>query len=243
MNESLLSEITFLVRKQQYIGIFLKLLGIFVINHIDFFPFVTGQYLVAAYLWQCHIWMRWKLKESRVARCKIFCNVGNSSKEGKLNDILHYFCQAVLWYYINCSNNDPCSAEPELEGASINLFSSTSNNFVSSNQQARLISVEDDVAESSSSSIISFVEHRVLIGNRKWIKEKNFIDIPTDIEEKMISQENLGHTALLAAIDGKYQTVLVVVQSGLWVGDKFRLNLHVLRTRIHKNGDRYPKEK
>lgn len=107
--------------------------------------------------------------------------------------------------FCSCSsNNDEPSVEPELEGASINLFSSTSNNFVSSN--ARLISVEDDVAESSSSSIISFVEHRVLIGNRKWIKEKNFIDIPPDIEDKMISQENLGHTALLAAIDGKTHT-------------------------------------
>ena len=47
-------------------------------------------------------------------------------------------------------------------------------------------------------------DHSVLIGNRKWIKEKNFIDIPQDVEEKMTNQEKLGHTALLAAIDGKY---------------------------------------
>ena len=45
-------------------------------------------------------------------------------------------------------------------------------------------------------------EHTVLIGNRKWIKEKNFIDIPPDVESKLLSQEKLGHTAILAAVDG-----------------------------------------
>ena len=58
----------------------------------------------------------------------------------------------------------------------------------------RLVSVED---------VITFIEYQVLIGNRKWIKEKNFIDIPHEIDEKMKKQEELGHTALLVAIDGK----------------------------------------
>ena len=61
----------------------------------------------------------------------------------------------------------------------------------------RLVSVEDDT------SVITFIEYQVLIGNRKWIKEKNFIDIPHEIDEKMKKQEELGHTALLVAIDGK----------------------------------------
>ena len=61
----------------------------------------------------------------------------------------------------------------------------------------RLVSVEDD------NSVITFIEYQVLIGNRKWIKEKNFIDIPNEIDEKMKKQEELGHTALLVAIDGK----------------------------------------
>lgn len=45
--------------------------------------------------------------------------------------------------------------------------------------------------------------HTVLVGNRKWIKDKNFIDIPQDIENKLLAQEQLGRTAILAAIDGK----------------------------------------
>ena len=57
--------------------------------------------------------------------------------------------------------------------------------------------MEDD------NSVITFIEYQVLIGNRKWIKEKNFIDIPHEIDEKMKKQEELGHTALLVAIDGK----------------------------------------
>ena len=52
-------------------------------------------------------------------------------------------------------------------------------------------------------NLVSYQDHTILIGNRKWIKEKNFIDIPADVEEKMASQEKLGHTALLAAIDGR----------------------------------------
>eukprot|EP00095_Tigriopus_kingsejongensis_P010071 snap_masked-scaffold1090_size63333-processed-gene-0.1 protein:Tk10071 transcript:snap_masked-scaffold1090_size63333-processed-gene-0.1-mRNA-1 annotation:"Copper-transporting ATPase " len=51
-------------------------------------------------------------------------------------------------------------------------------------------------------SIITSQEHVVLIGNRKWINEKNFIEIPDDIENKLVAQEQLGRTAILAAIDG-----------------------------------------
>ena len=45
----------------------------------------------------------------------------------------------------------------------------------------------------------------VLIGNRKWIREKNFIEIPADVENKLQAQEQLGHTAILVAIDGETQ--------------------------------------
>ena len=30
----------------------------------------------------------------------------------------------------------------------------------------------------------------VLIGNRKWIREKNFIEIPADVENKLQVREN-----------------------------------------------------
>ena len=64
-------------------------------------------------------------------------------------------------------------------------------------------------AAEDENAIISYQQHKVLIGNRKWIKEKNFIEIPSQIEDKMISQEKLGHTALLAAVDGKFFIVQI----------------------------------
>ena len=84
---------------------------------------------------------------------------------------------------------------PELCGASID-FSLARNG-------QPLVSVDEEMPGPSSSQLIAFKDYRVLIGNRKWIKEKNFIEIPQEVEEKMLMQEKLGHTALLAAIDGK----------------------------------------
>ena len=69
----------------------------------------------------------------------------------------------------------------------------------------QLVCVGDDYNEanqSAAAAIITNRDYRVLVGNRKWIKEKNFIDIPPVVEDKMLSQEKLGHTALLVAVDG-----------------------------------------
>lgn len=77
----------------------------------------------------------------------------------------------------------------------------SANVIRSSLEQARppnLVDVEVDGV-----SAIALNEHHVLIGNRKWISEKNFIQIPDDIENKLVAQEQLGRTALLAAIDGR----------------------------------------
>ena len=54
----------------------------------------------------------------------------------------------------------------------------------------------------------------VLIGNRKWIREKNFIEIPADVENKLQAQEQLGHTAILVAIDGEILELLSSDQDG-----------------------------
>ena len=45
-------------------------------------------------------------------------------------------------------------------------------------------------------------QFHVLIGNRKWIKKRNQISIPEALEDRLIAQERLGHTAILAAING-----------------------------------------
>ncbi len=36
-----------------------------------------------------------------------------------------------------------------------------------------------------------------------YFRPKNFIEIPAEVESKLIAQEQLGHTAILAAIDGR----------------------------------------
>ena len=71
-------------------------------------------------------------------------------------------------------------------------------------QQQQLV----DVGGNDSEEEIQAQEYSVLMGNRKWIKEKNFIDIPQDIENKLVAQEKLGHTAILAAIDGTDLNIL-----------------------------------
>ena len=88
---------------------------------------------------------------------------------------------------------------PEFCGATVD-FSLTNFDGVLMGNQAPLVSVDEEIP--GPSNVITYKDYRVLIGNRKWIKEKNFIEIPPSIEEKMLIQEKLGHTALLAAIDG-----------------------------------------
>ncbi len=51
------------------------------------------------------------------------------------------------------------------------------------------------------SKLITTREFRVLIGNRKCMIE-NHVEIPVEVEEKMLGQERLGHTVILAAVDG-----------------------------------------
>ena len=92
---------------------------------------------------------------------------------------------------------------PQLGGATVDLSlkgPSGSNHGYNFNT-TQLVSVDDD--DNAENDIITFLEYQVLIGNRKWLKEKNFIEIPQEVEEKMLSQEKLGHTALLVAINGK----------------------------------------
>lgn len=72
-------------------------------------------------------------------------------------------------------------------------------------------------------------EHFVLMGNRKWIKEKNFIDILPDLESRLIAQEQLGHTVILAAIDG----VLVAV---FGIADTVKPEAHLTVFTLKKMG-------
>ena len=76
----------------------------------------------------------------------------------------------------------------------------TANNYRQSRDENKLISIDDDDGLTYSS--IKNEEYLVLVGNRKWIQEKNFIEIPDILEQKLLAQEKRGHTVILAAIDG-----------------------------------------
>ena len=76
----------------------------------------------------------------------------------------------------------------------------TANNCRQSRDKNKLISIDDDDGLTYSS--IKNEEYLVLVGNRKWIQEKNFIEIPDILEQKLLAQEKRGHTVILAAIDG-----------------------------------------
>ena len=76
----------------------------------------------------------------------------------------------------------------------------TANNYRQRRDKNKLISIDDDDGLTYSS--IKNEEYLVLVGNRKWIQEKNFIEIPDILEQKLLAQEKRGHTVILAAIDG-----------------------------------------
>ncbi len=79
------------------------------------------------------------------------------------------------------------------------LIKSTSPLTNGGRKVERLVSLQGDEEEEEA---IESSESVVLVGNRKWMR-KNFIDIPADVENRLIRQERQGRTALLAVVDGK----------------------------------------
>ena len=50
--------------------------------------------------------------------------------------------------------------------------------------------------------VVSGESFQVLIGNREWLKQ-NAVAVPKNVNDQMVDQENLGRSAVLAAINGK----------------------------------------
>ncbi len=99
-----------------------------------------------------------------------------------------------------------------------------------------------------SNNVLSFgASHIVLIGNRRWIRDKNFIDIPEDVEAKLKAQERLGRTALLAAINGRkthgtevhFSTVVCltgVLVAAFGIADTVKTEAHLTVHTLRKMG-------
>jgi len=91
--------------------------------------------------------------------------------------------------------------------------------------QARLISLEGEDNVQSADEVNE--EHVVLIGNRKWIRDKNFIELTADVEARLASQEAAGRTALLVAIDGILVAMFGIADT---VKPEAHLTVHTLRS-------------
>ena len=93
------------------------------------------------------------------------------------------------------SNRGPGSSCRQLAGAEVDdslkrplnqLIRAPSSGGVGGTT-SRLISI--DGASELDAADIRAKEYKVLMGNRKWIQEKNFIEIPPDVEAKLAQQE------------------------------------------------------
>ncbi|KAI4498530.1 hypothetical protein M0802_006465 [Mischocyttarus mexicanus] len=82
--------------------------------------------------------------------------------------------------------------------------------------------------ESNSDQIVSDETYEICIGNREWMR-RNAINIPQEVEAQMIAEEDLGHTAVLVAMNN-------ILVSMISVADTVKPEAHLAIYTLKKMG-------
>ena len=90
--------------------------------------------------------------------------------------------------------------------------------------EGSLISIDND--DTFRGEAVSDGYYSVLIGNREWMK-RNKLSLDQEVEKRMSREEELGRTAVVAALDGQVVAVISIADT---VKQEAALTVHTLKT-------------
>ena len=134
--------------------------------------------------------------------------------------------------YVDWRENDGHRAGEEmaLGGANVDvslLYREASFLERLAKSEGSLISIDNDNVTNKTENYMNNEDYyTVLIGNREWMK-RNKISLDAEVEKRMSREEELGRTAVVAAMDGIVTAVLSIADT---VKQEAALTVHVLKT-------------
>jgi len=134
--------------------------------------------------------------------------------------------------YLNWRDSESANAayqEVSIGGASLDMslvYREVSYLERMAKSDGSLISIDNDSGFNSKEQFPSDEFFSVLIGNREWMK-KNKIFLDPEVDKRMCREEELGRTAVIAAIDS---IVIAVISIADTVKSEAALTVHTLKT-------------
>lgn len=153
-----------------------------------------------------------------VAGCGLKCKVSHIS-----STLLDALKSEKIVNYVNQVKRTS-SGTYSLNDVPIDLVSITNASKERQNLDLQLLLSPDVHGSESSADDV----YEICIGNREWLR-RNAVDIPQEVDKRMISEEDLGRTAVLAAVNN----VLVAMIS---VADTVKPEAHLAVYTLKKIG-------